>query len=58
MFRAMSHLFPSEAWATAYMDAINANPKYKEAGKEWTHGAVAMIVKADPSLGIETDMGL
>jgi putative sterol carrier protein len=58
MFREMSHLFPSEAWATAYMDAINANPKYKEAGKEWTHGAVAMIVKADPSLGIETDMGL
>ncbi len=29
----MSHLFPSAEWAKAYQDAINANPKYKEAGK-------------------------
>jgi putative sterol carrier protein len=54
----MSHLFPSDEWASAYRDAINANPKYKEAGKEWTHGAVAMVVKADPKLGIDRDMGL
>jgi putative sterol carrier protein len=54
----MSHLFPSPEWAAAYKDAINANPKYKEAGKEWTHGAVAMVVKADAALGIEKDTGL
>ena len=54
----MSHLFPSEDWAAAYARAINENPKYKEAGKDWTHGAVAMVVKADPKLGIEQDMGL
>lgn len=54
----MSYLFPSDEWAAAYKDAINANPKYKEAGKEWTHGAVAMVVKADPAVGIERDMGM
>ena len=54
----MSYLFPSDEWARAYQEAINTNPKYKEAGKDWTHGAVAMVVKADPKLGIEKDMGL
>ncbi|CAN5199234.1 hypothetical protein BH09MYX1_BH09MYX1_48530 [soil metagenome] len=54
----MSHLFPSAEWAAAYQVAINQNPKYKEAGKDWTHGAVAMVVKADPALGIDADMGL
>jgi putative sterol carrier protein len=54
----MSHLFPSPEWAAAYKEAINTNPKYKEAGKDWTHGAVAMVVKADPKLGIEKDTGL
>ena len=54
----MSYLFPSDEWAAAYQTAINTNPKYKEAGKDWTHGAVAMVVKADPKLGIEKDMGL
>lgn len=54
----MTYLFPSDEWAAAYKDAINANPKYKEAGRDWTHGAVAMVVKADPSLGIEHDTGM
>jgi putative sterol carrier protein len=54
----MSHLFPSEDWAAAYKQAINDNPKYKEAGKDWTHGAVAMVVKADAALGIAEDTAL
>ncbi len=54
----MPHLFPSDDWAAAYKEAINQNPKYKEAGKDWTHGAVAMVVKADPAIGIEKDTGL
>jgi len=54
----MAHIFPSEDWAAAYKAAINANPKYKEAGKDWTHGAVAMVVKADPKLGIAEDTAL
>jgi putative sterol carrier protein len=50
--------FPSAEWCAAYKEAINANPKYKEAGKDWTHGVVAMIVKADPALRIAEDTGM
>ena len=46
----MAFDFPSAAWTDAYKDAINANANYKVAGKDWTHGAVAMVVKAEPSV--------
>lgn len=54
----MAFDFPSPEWASAYRDAINSNEAYKTAGKDWTHGVVAMIVKADPSLKIAEDTGL
>ena len=54
----MSHLFPSDAWAAAYKQAVNDNPTYKTAGKDWTHGKVALIVKADAAIGIERDMAI
>ena len=50
--------FPSPEWAAAYKDAINLNAAYKAAAKDWTHGAVAMVVKADPALRIEEDTAL
>lgn len=54
----MSHPFPSQEWCDAYKDAINGNAAYKEGGKDWTHGVVAMVVKAEPSAGIAEDMGM
>jgi putative sterol carrier protein len=54
----MPHDFPSVEWTQAYRDAINANEAYKTAGKDWTHGVVAMIVKADPTLKIPEDVGM
>ena len=54
----MAHDFPSQEWATAYRDAINSNPAYKTAGKDWTHGVVAMVVKADAKLGIPEDTAM
>jgi putative sterol carrier protein len=50
--------FPSPEWANAYKDALNASAAYAEAGKDWTHGVVAMVVKADPKLGIPEDTAL
>lgn len=50
--------FPSEAWVLAYKDAINANSEYAKAGKDWTYGVVAMVVKADSTLGIPEDMAM
>lgn len=54
----MAFDFPSNEWVAAYRDAINANPDYKKAGKDWTHGVVAMVVKAEPSLGIAEDLAM
>jgi putative sterol carrier protein len=54
----MSLDFPSAEWVAAYKDAINANAGYKAAGKDWTHGAVAMVVKADAALGIAEDLAM
>src|SRR5262249_8768521 len=48
----------SPEWVAAYKDAINANPEYKKAGKDWTYGVVAMVVKAEPSLGIAEDQAM
>jgi putative sterol carrier protein len=50
--------FPSPEWCTAYKDAINGNAAYRAAGKEWTHGPVAMVVTADAALGIAEDVGV
>ena len=50
--------FPSEAWCVAYREAINGNAGYRAAGKDWTHGPVAMVVLSDPSIGIAEDMGM
>jgi putative sterol carrier protein len=53
-----AHSFPSEAWATAYKDALNSSARYAEAAKDWTHGAVAMILKAEPAIGLPNDVGV
>ena len=52
------HLFPSKEWTDAYKDAVNANDAYRTAGKDWTHGKVAMVIKAQPDVGVETDVGM
>src|SRR5262245_53489757 len=54
----MAFIFPSDEWAAAYKEALNTNPAYKVAGKDWTHGVVAMVVKADPALGISEDTAM
>jgi len=54
----MALLFPSPEWMAAYKDAINENQAYRTAGKDWTHGVVAMVVKAEPSLGIAEDTAM
>ncbi len=54
----MSFRFPSEEWCAAYQGAINANDGYAQAAAQWTHGSVAMIVRADASAGIAADMAM
>jgi putative sterol carrier protein len=52
------HRFPSEEWTEAWRVALTNDPAYREAGKAWTFGSVAMIVQSDPANGIERDAGM
>ena len=50
--------FPSAEWCVAYKDAINGNAGYKAAAKDWTHGPVAMVVGAEPAIGLAEDTAM
>jgi putative sterol carrier protein len=54
----MAHLFPSVPWTAAYQSAVNDNPRYAVAGKDWTHGPVALVVRADPAIDLNEDMAV
>jgi putative sterol carrier protein len=54
----MRFRFPSSEWCTAYQAAINENDGYAQAAAQWTHGSVAMIVRADAAAGIASDAAM
>lgn len=54
----MAFDFPSQQWADAYKEAINASEAYRKAGKDWTHGKVAYVVAADAAVGIAEDTAM
>jgi putative sterol carrier protein len=54
----MAFDFPSQQWADAYKDAINASEGYRKAAKDWTHGKVAYVVGVDASIGILEDTAM
>jgi len=52
------HRFPSAEWTAALKIALNNDRAYREVGKAWTFGAVAMIVRSDPANGVERAAGI
>ena len=52
------HDFPSAAWVAAYETAINASDDYRNASTEWTHGSVALVLPAQPAIGMPEDVGI
>ena len=54
----MSLAFPSPEWVSAYGTEINASESYRTASKEWTHGAVALVVNPQPEIGIAEPVGI
>lgn len=52
------HRFPSVEWTNALRVTLNNDRAYREAGKPWTFGSVAMIVRSDPGYGLEQDAGI
>jgi len=54
----MSISFPSDEWVVAFATAINESAEYKEGGKPWTFGVTALVVKAQPEIGVPEDFGI
>lgn len=54
----MAFRFPSDEWAQAFREQLNGSAAYRAAAAGWTHGAVALVVRADPSLGLQDDIGM
>ena len=52
------HAFPSTEWVAAYSAAINASEAYRTASTEWTHGSVALVLPAQPAIGVPDDVGI
>jgi len=52
------HAFPSAEWVAAYGAAINASDDYRTASTEWTHGAVALVLPAQPGIGVPEDVAI
>jgi putative sterol carrier protein len=50
--------FPSREWVTAYGAEINASDAYRAESTGWTHGAVALVVNAQPEIGIPEPVGI
>lgn len=50
--------FPSAEWVGACGAAIDASPAYRTAAAEWTHGAVALVVRPAPALGLADPVAL
>jgi putative sterol carrier protein len=52
------HPFPSAAWADAFKETLNANALFRQKGRDWKHGALALVVEADLSAGLEREMAI
>lgn len=52
------HVFPSAEWAAAFREAVNTSEAYRRAGAAWTHGAVALVIKADDAIGLADPVGI
>jgi putative sterol carrier protein len=55
---AAGHAFPSKEWVSAYGDVINASEAYRAASTDWTHGSVALVLPAQPAIGVPEDIGI
>ena len=54
----LMHRFPSAEWTDAFRIALNNDRAYREAGKVWTFGSVALIIRSDANQGLEQFAGI
>jgi putative sterol carrier protein len=54
----MAFTFPSPEWAAEFHKQVSASAGYQKAAATWTFGAVALLTRADPAIGLAEDIGL
>jgi putative sterol carrier protein len=54
----MTFTFPSPEWAAEFKKQVSSSAAYRQAGATWTFGPVALLTKADPSIGLAEDVGV
>jgi putative sterol carrier protein len=54
----MAYKFPSEEWIREYQRVINSSEDYKKSGATWTAGPVCLVVSANPSVGLDKEVGI
>ncbi len=54
----MPSTFPSPEWVSEFKQVLDRSAAYKAAGATWTHGAVALVIRKDPAIGLADDIGL
>lgn len=54
----MAFRFPSEEWTKEYQRMINSSEDYKKSGATWTAGPVCLVVSANPSAGLDKEIGI
>ncbi len=54
----MAFTFPSPEWAQEFKQQVAASAAYRQAAATWTFGAVALVAKADPAIGLGSDVGI
>jgi putative sterol carrier protein len=47
--------FPSPEWLTAYREAINADPAFRDVAQGW-EGDITLVVGAEPDKGVPADL--
>lgn len=50
--------FPSAPWVSACGAAIDGSQAYRAASADWTYGAVALVVRSAPELGLAEPVAL
>ncbi len=54
----MTFTFPSPEWAAELKKQLALSAAYRQASATWTFGAVALITRADPAIGLPDDVGM
>ncbi|HXU72837.1 MAG TPA: SCP2 sterol-binding domain-containing protein [Polyangia bacterium] len=54
----MAFTFPSPEWAEEFKKQVQQSSAYKQASATWTFGPVALLTRADPTIGLPEAIGM